>query len=63
MIWEGAPDPVSVARLESMGIHSLVFDPCGNTPGKSDFLTVMRKNVENLKLTFQRVEALLYGIE
>ena len=34
MIWEGEPDPVSVARLESMGINSLVFDPCGNAPGQ-----------------------------
>ena len=52
MIWEGEPDKVSVARLESMGVNSFVFDPCGNTPGQSDFLSVMRKNVENLKLTF-----------
>jgi zinc transport system substrate-binding protein len=52
MIWEGEPDPASVARLESMGINSLVFDPCGSTPGQGDFLSVMRKNVENLKLTF-----------
>jgi zinc transport system substrate-binding protein len=52
MIWEGEPDPVSVARLESMGVNSFVFDPCGNAPGQNDFLSVMLKNVENLKLAF-----------
>jgi zinc transport system substrate-binding protein len=52
MIWEGEPDPASIAKLESIGINSFVFDPCGNAPGQSDFLSVMRKNVENLKLPF-----------
>ena len=50
MIWEGEPDPKSIAELEKVGIKSVVFDPCGNRPGDgADFLAVMKKNVANLK--------------
>ncbi len=52
MIWEGEPHPASVERLKSRGVNSLVFDPCGNTPEEGDFMVVMRRNVENLKLAF-----------
>jgi zinc transport system substrate-binding protein len=53
MIWEGEPNPSSVAKLKSMGINSLVFDPCGNVPEEGDFLSVMRQNAQNLKTAFQ----------
>jgi zinc transport system substrate-binding protein len=53
MIWEGEPLSESVTKLKSMGIESLVFDPCGNVPEQDDFLSVMQQNVENLKLAFQ----------
>jgi zinc transport system substrate-binding protein len=53
MIWEGEPIQTSVARLKTLGINSLVFDPCGNRPDKGDFLGVMKQNVENLKGAFQ----------
>ncbi len=53
MIWEGAPDPASVEKLKSAGINSLVFDPCGNIPDQGDFMSVMRRNGENLKPAFQ----------
>jgi zinc transport system substrate-binding protein len=53
MIWEGNPMKQSVERLKAIGIDSLVFDPCGNTPDQGDFLSVMRQNVENLKAVFQ----------
>jgi zinc transport system substrate-binding protein len=52
MIWEGEPMQASVDRLQAAGIHSLVFDPCGNVPDEDDFLGVMRQNVENLKKAF-----------
>ncbi len=52
MIWEGAPLPETLARLKAMGIRSLVFDPAGNHPEEGDFLSVMRRNVENLHLAF-----------
>lgn len=53
MIWEGKPAPESVTRLRSMGIDSLIFDPCGNRPGEGDFLSVMQQNVQNLERAFQ----------
>ncbi|MBW1828768.1 MAG: zinc ABC transporter substrate-binding protein [Deltaproteobacteria bacterium] len=52
MIWEGVPIKECVEKLKSMGINSAVFDPCGNIPDECDFLTVMKKNVENLKVVF-----------
>ncbi len=52
MIWEGKPNPKSVASLKSMGVDSLVFNPIGNKPEKGDFLSVMRQNIENLRAAF-----------
>ena len=54
MIWEGEPHPESVARLQLMGIKTVVFDPLGNVPEHGDFLSNMRQNVENLKVVFQQ---------
>jgi zinc transport system substrate-binding protein len=53
MIWEGPPMQDTVQKLKSIGIKSIVFDPCGNVPETGDFLTVMKQNVENLKAVFQ----------
>ena len=53
MIWEGEPNPDSVDKLKSMGVKSLVFDPSGNVPDQGDFLSVMKQNVENLRVAFQ----------
>ncbi|MGD8413077.1 MAG: metal ABC transporter substrate-binding protein [Candidatus Latescibacterota bacterium] len=53
MIWEGAPNPESVKKLESLGVRSVVFDPCGNAPEKGDFLAVMQENVRNLRKAFE----------
>ena len=53
MIWEGQPIKESVEKLEIMGLHSLAFDPCGNTPDQGDFMSIMWRNVENLKTAFQ----------
>ena len=52
VIWEGEPLPESVAKLKEMGVESVVFDPCGNRPDSGDFMSVMRKNVENLRKIF-----------
>ncbi|MDJ0777134.1 MAG: metal ABC transporter substrate-binding protein [Gammaproteobacteria bacterium] len=49
MLWEGEPLPESVARLEQMGIGSLVFDPCGNVPEAGDYLDVMQANLARLR--------------
>jgi zinc transport system substrate-binding protein len=53
MVWEREPERPFLARLKSMGMESLVFDPCGNVPEKGDFLSVMRQNIENLKQAFK----------
>ncbi|MES2597777.1 MAG: metal ABC transporter substrate-binding protein [Verrucomicrobiota bacterium] len=52
MIWEGEPAKESVAKLEAIGVKSLVFDPCGNVPDSGDFMTVMKANVEALEKAF-----------
>jgi zinc transport system substrate-binding protein len=52
MIWEGEPIKDSVAKLKAIGMQSVVFDPCGNTPDRGDFISVMHENLENLKAAF-----------
>lgn len=52
MVWEGRPEPETVARLKSTGVASLVFDPCGNRPVDGDFLGVMQQNLQNLKQAY-----------
>ena len=52
MIWEGPPVPASVAKLKTLGVGSLVFDPCGNVPENGDFMVVMRQNVNDLRKAF-----------
>ena len=53
MIWEGPPLQASIERLRSLGVESIVFDPCANSCNGEDFLSVMQKNVETLKKTFR----------
>ena len=53
MLWEGDPLAASVDRLQALGIRSLVFDPCGNTPEQGDFLSVMQQNVARLQQAFR----------
>ena len=53
MIWEGEPAQASVNKLKTIGVASLVFDPCGNVPDQGDFMTVMHRNLGNLKNAFQ----------
>lgn len=52
MLWEGDPLPASVQKLQALGVQSLVFDPCGNTPEQGDFLSVMQQNVARLGQAF-----------
>lgn len=48
MIWEGTPADESIAKLQAIGIQSVVVDPCGNRPEAGDWLSVMRTNADNL---------------
>jgi zinc transport system substrate-binding protein len=54
MIWEAAPLAETRTLLEEMGVATVVFDPCANTPVQGDFLSVMRKNIERMRPVFQR---------
>jgi len=49
MIWEGQPLQSSIDKLQTMGIASVVFDPCGNRPEQGDFLSVMQDNEQRLR--------------
>ena len=53
MLWESAPLPATADKLQTLGVRSLVFDPCGNTPAQGDFLRVVQQNVKNLEQAFQ----------
>jgi len=53
MIWEGEPLKESVERLKDIGVNSLIFNPCSNTPKNGDFLSVMQQNVNNLRKAFK----------
>ena len=56
MIWEGEPLQASVDKLKTLGVDSLVFDPCGNVPTRGDFMTVMQRNVEDLRRAFSMAD-------
>ena len=49
MIWEGDPAPESVEKIKALGLGSVVVDPCGNRPDSGDWLSVMKRDAENLK--------------
>ena len=53
MIWEDQPTKQTTAKLNSMGIQVLVFNPVGNTPAEGDFLETMRSNLKNLQRAYQ----------
>jgi zinc transport system substrate-binding protein len=53
MIWEGQPDEQSLARLQAVGINSLIFKPCANVPEEGDFISIMKNNIMELKKAFR----------
>ena len=50
MIWDVAPSAETKAALAKRGIEIVVVDPCANRPAGGDFLSVMRHNVENVRV-------------
>jgi zinc transport system substrate-binding protein len=48
MIWEAQPVGASIEKLKSVGIDSIVFNPCYSAPSDGDFVVTMEKNLENL---------------
>ena len=53
MLWEGQPAVETIKKLEKLGIKSIVFSPCSNKPETGSFLSVMRENINNIKLITQ----------
>jgi len=49
MLWEGEPLEETVAGLATIGVESVVFNPCGNRPDEGDYLTVMAANAVRLE--------------
>lgn len=54
MLWEGDPEPEIAAKLLTLGIQSVVFDPCAGKPEQGDFLSVMKKNMVALQAVFSQ---------
>lgn len=52
MVWEGEPAKESVEKIKAIGLQSVVFDPCGNTPEAGDFMTVMESNIAGIEKAF-----------
>lgn len=53
MLWEGEPRTNTMGGLKNLGLSCLVFDPCGNMPEHGDFISIMKKNIENIELAFE----------
>ncbi len=49
MLWKGEPLRETAEKLKSLGLDSIVFDPCGNAPDIGDFLSVMRESLHRLE--------------
>ena len=49
MIWEGQPEPAISARLEKLGVRSIVFEPCGSRPVTGDYLETMNRNADRMR--------------
>lgn len=52
MVWEGEPLTQTMDKLKEYGIGCIVFHPCGNTPEKGDYISVMQQNIYNLQVAF-----------
>jgi zinc transport system substrate-binding protein len=61
MIWEAPPRSETEERLKSRGLQVIVFLPCGNVPDQGDYLTVMRQNVDGLKVMLDALRGAAKG--
>ena len=52
MFWEATPLPEVANRLEQLGVHSVILNPCGDTPAQGDLKSVMDENVARLKQAY-----------
>ena len=49
LVWESEPLPDTITQLESMGVTSVVYDPCATAPESGDFMIVMAANAAALE--------------
>ena len=49
MVWEGEPLEAVKSRLAGLGLQSVVYNPCGNTPESGNYGSVMLQNLANLQ--------------
>ena len=56
LVWEGEPDPATVAALEAKGMTSVVFKPAANRDREGDFLAVMAANIDRLDAAIDTLE-------
>ena len=54
MLWEAEPGAANRARLQDLGVKSVVFDPCANRPAAGDFLSVTSDNLVNMASVYER---------
>lgn len=52
MLWAKQPLPEVVKKLDGLGIGVVVFDPCANRPEQGDFISVLQRNIANLKQAY-----------
>ena len=52
MFWPTAPKADVAERLKSLGIDTVIFDPCETPPQTGDFLDTMRQNYRRLEEVF-----------
>ncbi len=49
MLWEEQPLPEVQARLDELGVKTVVFSPMGNRPSSGDFASGMAANIDRLE--------------
>ena len=52
LLWEAEPLAETRAKLNELGVTSVVYDTCSNTPESADFMAVMRGNIQRLDDAF-----------
>jgi zinc transport system substrate-binding protein len=57
LFWEAKPLPQTASRLETLGLKSLVYDPCAAAPENGDFLSVARANAQALEEAAARINS------
>ena len=54
--WERTAQEESVTKLSKIGVQSIVFHPCGNTPVEGEWLSVMKGNANALARIYSATE-------